>query len=385
MKKIISVMILALLLLGSNVYAENSEATLQQKAEVSYSVKKIKAANEINETSSFYDLGVTKGENKEIQAIIANSSNQPIYVKSQIFTAFTNENGGITYNAEPKSISKSLKFKLSDFATIEASDKRVEVPPHSEKTVTAFIDVPKDVPDGVMLGAWYFEKENQAVENKEEQGIGIANKYSYSLAIKVTVNQEIEKPELKLKGVTTGLSNYRKAIQATIENESPGIISKLTVNAQILNEKSGALLYERKQEDMIMAPNSNFTYPVFLKDRKMKAGNYVINIEASTDDPKWPSQNWSWSQKFSITEEDAKEMNQAALNDSSPLKKNNNLVFIGGFFLSVSGLVILFILIRSNQKKKRKKLKMIAKRKMREEIKLKQKRLKRDKISENKV
>lgn len=375
MKKIISIMILALLLLGSNVYAENSEATIQQKAEVSYSVKKIKAANEINETSSFYDLGVTKGENKEIQAIIANSSNQPIYVKSQIFTAFTNENGTITYNTKPKSISKSLKFKLSDFATIEASDKRIEVPPHSEKTVTAFIDVPKDVPDGVMLGAWYFEKENQVVENKEEQGIGIANKYSYSLAIKVTVNQEIEKPELKLKGVTTGLSNYRKAIQATIENESPGIISKLTVNAQILNEKNGELLYQRKQEDMIMAPNSNFSYPIFLKDQEMKPGDYVLNVEASTNDPKWPSQNWSWSQKFSITKEKAQQINQDALNDNVSSENNNNLVLIGVLFLIVSGLVTLFVLIRSNQKKKRKKLKMMAKRKKREETKLKQKRL----------
>ncbi|MCC4311310.1 DUF916 and DUF3324 domain-containing protein [Carnobacterium maltaromaticum] len=375
MKKIISIMILALLLLGRNVYAENSEATIQQKAEVSYSVKKIKAANEINETSSFYDLGVTKGENKEIQAIIANSSNQPIYVKSQIFTAFTNENGTITYNTKPKSISKSLKFKLSDFATIEASDKRIEVPPHSEKTVTAFIDVPKDVPDGVMLGAWYFEKENQVVENKEEQGIGIANKYSYSLAIKVTVNQEIEKPELKLKGVTTGLSNYRKAIQATIENESPGIISKLTVNAQILNEKNGELLYERKQEDMIMAPNSNFSYPIFLKDQEMKPGDYVLNVEASTNDPKWPSQNWSWSQKFSITKEKAQQINQDALNDNVSSENNNNLVLIGVLFLIVSGLVTLFVLIRSNQKKKRKKLKMMAKRKKREETKLKQKRL----------
>lgn len=375
MKKIISIMILALLLLGRNVYAENSEVTIQQKAEVSYSVKKIKAANEINETSSFYDLGVTKGENKEIQAIIANSSNQPIYVKSQIFTAFTNENGTITYNTKPKSISKSLKFKLSDFATIEASDKRIEVPPHSEKTVTAFIDVPKDVPDGVMLGAWYFEKENQVVENKEEQGIGIANKYSYSLAIKVTVNQEIEKPELKLKGVTTGLSNYRKAIQATIENESPGIISKLTVNAQILNEKNGELLYERKQEDMIMAPNSNFSYPIFLKDQEMKPGDYVLNVEASTNDPKWPSQNWSWSQKFSITKEKAQQINQDALNDNVSSENNNNLVLIGVLFLIVSGLVTLFVLIRSNQKKKRKKLKMMAKRKKREETKLKQKRL----------
>ncbi|WP_413480516.1 DUF916 and DUF3324 domain-containing protein [Carnobacterium maltaromaticum] len=375
MKKIISIMILALLLLGSNVYAENSEATLQRKAEVSYSVKKIKAVNEINETSSFYDLGVTKGENKEIQAIIANSSNQPIYVKSQIFTAFTNENGTITYNTKPKSISKSLKFKLSDFATIEASDKRIEVPPHSEKTVTAFIDVPKDVPDGVMLGAWYFEKENQVVENKEEQGIGIANKYSYSLAIKVTVNQEIEKPELKLKGVTTGLSNYRKAIQATIENESPGIISKLTVDAQILNEKNGELLYERKQEDMIMAPNSNFSYPIFLKDQEMKPGDYVLNVEASTNDPKWPSQNWSWSQKFSITKEKAQQINQDALNDNVSSENNNNLVLIGVLFLIVSGLVTLFVLIRSNQKKKRKKLKMMAKRKKREETKQKQKRL----------
>lgn len=372
MKKIISVLNtigLTLLLFGSNVYAENSKETLQQKAEVSYGVKKIKATNEINETSSFYDLGVIKGEKKEIQAIIANSSNQSIYVKSQIFTAFTNENGAITYNAEPKSVSKSLKFKLSDFTTIEAADRRVEVPPHSEKTVTAFVDVPKDAPDGVMLGAWYFEKEDQVVENQEEKGIGITNKYSYSLAIKVTVNQEIEKPELKLKSVTTGLSNYRKAIQATIENESPGIVSKLTVNVQILNEKNGELLYERKQEDMIMAPNSAFSYPVFLKDQEMKAGDYVLNIEASTDDPKWPSQNWSWSQKFSITKEDAKEMNQAALNDVSRIQKRNNLAIIGGTILAISVIITVSLVLRSYQKEKQKQRKRIVSRKKRKHVK----------------
>lgn len=374
MKKTIIFISFILLLLGSNSYAEDSKETIQSQGEVSYSVKKVKGINEINETSSFYDLRVTKDEKKEIQAVIANSSNQPIYVESQIFTAFTNENGAITYNDEPKALSKSLKFKISDFTTIAASDSRTEVPPHSEKTVTAYIDVPKDAPNGVMLGAWYFEKENQIAENKEEKGIGIANKYSYSLAIKLTVNQEIEKPELKLKSVTTGLSNYRKAIQATIENQSPSIISKLTINAQVFSEKNTEIVYERKQEEVIMAPNSSFAYPIFLENQEMKSGNYILNIEASTDDPKWPSQKWSWGQKFSITEEKAKQINEAALNDNFSSKKNNNLVLVGGLFISVSGLMILFVLIRSNQKKKRKKLKMMAKRKKREHAKIKSKR-----------
>ena len=147
------------------------------------------------------------------------------------------------------------------------------------------------------------------------------------------------------------------------------------MNAQILNEKNGELLYERKQEDMIMAPNSNFSYPIFLKDQEMKSGDYVLNVEASTNDPKWPSQNWNWSQKFSITKEKAQQINQDALNDNVSSENNNNLVLIGVLFLIVSGLVTLFVLIRNNQKKKRKKLKMMAKRKKREETKLKQKRL----------
>lgn len=367
MKKIISAMSLILLLLGNNVSAESSEETAQPKSDVSYSVKKVKAANEINETNSFYDLRATVGEKKEIQAIITNASNHPIFVKSQIFTAFTNENGAITYNDIPNPVSKSLKFKLSDFTTIESSDKRVEVPPHSEKTVRSLIDVPNNAPDGVILGAWYFEKEDQVVENHEEKGIGIANKYSYSLAIKVTVNQEIDKPELNLKKITTGLSNYRKAIQATIENESPGIVSKLTINAQILNQKNNKILYERQQEEVTMAPNSSFSYPIFLMNQEMKAGDYILNIEATTEDPKWPSQNWSWSQTFRITKEKAQQINQEALNDNVSAKQNKDVLIVGILFLSLSVVVILFLIIKKKYKKKKKVRKIIKRTKMKKE------------------
>lgn len=362
MKKVITLFSLIMLVYGNHAFAEKSEKALPSVENSSYSVKKIKPGNEINETSSFYDLRVSQGEKKEIQAVITNSSNESMLVKSKIFTAFTNENGAITYNGEPKKYSKSLSYKISDFTTINPTDIISEVPAHSEKIVTAAINIPSNVSDGAILGSWYFEKEDQVADRKEEQGIGINNKYSYSLAIKLTVNKEIEQPELKLNNVTTGLSNYRKVIQANMENQSPAIVSKLTINAQILNEKSKEVLYESHREELIMAPNSTFHYPIFLKDKEMKEGDYILNLEAKTDDPKWPSQKWNWSQKFRVTKENVEKMNKEALNDGyiNSFKKNNKLVIFSLIILifALIATIILSLMVKKkllNKSKKKRK------------------------------
>lgn len=84
----------------------------------------------------------------------------------------------------------------------------------------------------------------------------------------------------------------------------------------------------------------------------MKAGDYILNIEATTEDPKWPSQNWSWSQTFRITKEKAQQINQEALNDNVSAKQNKDVLIVGILFLSLSVVVILFLIIKRNIRKK---------------------------------
>ncbi|MBW9323991.1 DUF916 and DUF3324 domain-containing protein [Enterococcus casseliflavus] len=315
------ILMLVSLILGSQsysiAYAKKSENNTSNGS-VGYSVQKIAPENEVNETSSFYDLAVIPGETKNIKAKLVNSTDKEIIIESKLYTASTNQNGEISYASQPDEFDDSLKIKLTDIAEVTASDVKSVVKPNSEKIVSVTIQVPKEVQDGVILGSWYFEKIGQDEASEEEKGIVIKNKYSYAMAIKLTVNKEIDTPNLNLMSVTTGLNNYRKVINGNVQNNQPAILSNLTITAQVLRKGQYDVLYENSAENMIMAPNSNFPFPVFLGEKQLQAGDYTMKMTAKTTDPKWDAKMWEWQQDFTIVSKEASELNEQAINDPNP-------------------------------------------------------------------
>jgi len=127
--------------------------------------------------------------------------------------------------------------------------------------------------------------------------------------------KEIAQPKLTLGTVKPGLKNYRKAVLATIHNPEAAVVSKLKVTTKVTKKGSDKVLYSSTNDNLIMAPNSNFKYATFLDKQPMKAGDYTIKVTATTKDAKWKAKTWHWQRDFKITTEQARQSNRQAKND----------------------------------------------------------------------
>lgn len=361
---------------GPIAYGDNDDNTSANTG-VGYSVQKVDPGNEVNDASSFYDLAVKPGEKRTIKAKLVNPSDEEITIESKLYTASTNQNGEISYSSQPDEFDDSLKIKLTDIGEITSSDVKATLKPNSDKTISATIQVPKDAKDGVILGSWYFEKLGQGEADKDDKGIVIKNKYSYAMAIKLTVNKEIETPNLNLLSVTTGLNNYRKVINANIQNDQPAVVSNLSMTAQVMKKGQFDVLYENSAESMIMAPNSNFPFPVFLGEEQLKAGDYTLKMTAKAVDPKWEAKTWEWTQDFTITSEEARKLNEEAINDPHQETQWWLYALIGLGIVLILGL-LLFLLLKRRKRKQREKEE--AERRRRKKAKQKKARQKKEKL-----
>lgn len=282
-------------------------------AEVQYSVNKINPGQEVDASSPFFDLKAKAGTTRQIQARIYNPTDKEITVKTRLLTTFTNDSGQIAYTQTAKRYDPSLKYRFDQIASLARGSDKVTVPAKSNRVVRATINIPKNFDNGVILGSWYFEKTGQGT-NTATKGVNINQKYSYALAVKLTA-KEIAQPKLTLGKVTPGLRNYRKVVLATIRNPEPAVVSELKLTTKVTKKGSTKVHYQNESDHLIMAPNSSFTYPTFLDDQKMRAGDYTLTVTATTTDSKWSKKTWRWTRDFTITSEQARQNNQKAKND----------------------------------------------------------------------
>lgn len=316
-----------------------------------YSLSKIEPeVTQVDQNSSFYDLLVSPGDEFVIQAQLTNRNQKETEIKSAAYTTFTNSHGEITYTAQQskKKQDRSLKISFKDIAEVEGGEM-VTLAGDESKVVSMKIKVPEDTPEGVILGSWYFEKEDQENPNKKKsEGIQIDNRFAYALAVKLTVQKEIEKPNLNLLKVKPALNNYRKVINANVQDDQPAIVSNLDFKGRITKKDSDDTLYNTQLTDRIMAPNSNFDVPFFLEEKQLEAGEYTLHLTATTKDKKWEEQSWTWKKDFKISREKAEQLNTKALNDPEPEKDYFKYILILIVILLL--LIILFILIRNKRK-----------------------------------
>lgn len=302
----ISILLLTFFIFSSvNVKASNNGS-------VGYSVAKIASKNEIKSTNAFYDLKVKPKKQYSIAAKIYNATDKNIKVKSQIFTTFTNNNGQIAYTNQAKTYDKSLKYKASDFIKVDKNDQVAKVPAKGSRVVHATINTPKNI-NGINLGSWYFSKTNQEGK-KKTKGISINNKYSYAIAVKMTSNKKpYQFPDLHLLDVKAGLNNYRKVVNAVIQNNKPTIIKGMKVKSTVLRKNTGEVVFNDFKDDISMAPNSNYKFSSFANDKQLTAGDYTLKLKAS-----YQGRHWNWIRDFSISYNQANNFNKKAKNDTEP-------------------------------------------------------------------
>lgn len=310
---------------------------------VGFNVKSVESEKQKDKTKTYYDISLKSGEETILKTEITNVTDKDIQVLVKPTTAYTNNYGNIEYN-KGLSVEEFDPSMTIGFGEIAKTAEEINVPAKSTKIIETTVTMPVTDMKGIVLGGLYFEEKE--TEESKNQSAQVKNKISYNLAVVVHVTEEVEAPKLELKEVHAGQVNYRNMVEAIITNPTSAMILNLTIEGEVTKKGSNKVLYKELKEGQEFAPNSSYNYEIRLPDnKKFEAGDYVFKGKAKSS-----KEEWVFEKEFKITDKEAKENNDKAVN----LEKVStvNWWLIGGLIVLGGLLIILIITLIVRRKKK---------------------------------
>lgn len=304
-------------------------------AEMSFSVEAKLPENQVDKNKTYFDLRVKPGEKQELNVELQNNKDEVVTVEIHANTAITNNNGVIDYGEIKPKLDQSLK---NPFAKIAKVDSEVALQPKEKKMVTIPVEIPTDPFAGILLGGLHFTQKEAGKAEKAQAGMQIENKFAYVIGVRLSENDEPVSSDLNLLKVAAGQRNYRNVIIADLQNPMPRILGDMVVTADVYAQKDlKTALYHSKQENLNMAPNSNFGYGIKMNNKAFKAGKYLLKMTVEADGKTWP-----FEQEFEIKEDEAKKFNDEAVELEEEPTSYLLYIIIGGIVL---GLIIVGLII----------------------------------------
>nr|WP_308707695.1 DUF3324 domain-containing protein [Levilactobacillus yiduensis] len=224
-----------------------------------------------------------------------------------------------------------MKYKISDLSKIQGK-QTITIPAKGSKVVSAKVTMPDTTFNGILLGGWYFERVNTKVTSNVKGANNIRSKYSYVVGMEYVMGK-VPSGDLKLGKVGAGISNYHRGVVADLRNPTATIVPNLKMNTTITNRDGGKVVKHLKRENVQMAPNTTFSYPMLYGKTPLEAGHYHLHMVVKNTD-----RTWVFDRDFTITKAQASKYNA----DSVDNPGINIWLLIG---LGALGMLILILLI----------------------------------------
>lgn len=289
-------------------------------AELRFSVETEIPENQIDKTKTYFDLMMKPDQEQFLKVRAANSTDENLVIDVSVKSATTNSNGVIEYGESLTALDKSAPADLSEIIQLKDGGESVELPAKSEK-----VDETKDK-----------QKENT-------NGLAIENRYAYTVAVLLRENETVVQPELSLEKVEPTQRNARSVISATLLNHEAAYLQSMKVTANVKNKKTNNVILEKEQEDMQMALNSIFNFPIPYEENEMEAGTYVLAMTVEGSGKKW-----QFTKEFTISKEEAKTFNEK---DVTVKKTESKLIYLLIGLLLLLLIICLFIILRLKKQK----------------------------------
>lgn len=328
--------------------------TTVSASELNFAVEPLIPENQRDKTKTYFDLLVKPDSEQTIEINLRNDTENEVIVEPKVHSATTNLNGVVEYGPVETKRDSTLKHDLNEVVSVE---KEVKIPAQSSVKLPLTITVPKEEFNGILAGGITLqEKETKNNDNTETKGLSIQNQYAYVVALVLNENNTQVKPELKLNKVFPDQVNARNVINANLQNSTPNYLNQLNVVAKITQKGKTTALYETTKKAMQMAPNSNFDFPISLAGEKLEAGEYTLELTATTK-----ADRWHWKKNFTIKADEAKKLNAKDVT----IKKDYTWLYImiGIGLIVLSILIVILILKRKRKKEEERKRRNRIKRK----------------------
>ncbi|MGG5305315.1 hypothetical protein IGK16_002986 [Enterococcus pernyi] len=258
-----------------------------------------KAGNE-----RYFQLTLAPDATEKLTLKLQNANAEAKKIKITPHTAYTNVMGVVEYGQNAEKADPTLKYSLDEL--IEQPEI-IELAGNETKTVTLDLKMPKEAFEGFLAGGLRIEevKEDTTEETSDGEGVAIQNEFAYIIGVVVSNKQDAVQPDLDLLDVFADQLNYRNVISANLQNFTPTFVNRLAVEATVQKVGDEEILYQASQEQMQMAPNSNFNFPISLEGDRFRSGEYLLKMTARSGEDEW-----EWERKFTIDTDEARALNQ---------------------------------------------------------------------------
>lgn len=317
---ILLVMISCIWLVPSKGLAEENEKA------AGFTVEAMIPENQVDITKTFFYLKVEPNTPQTIKVKVRSTQEAPVTVKLSIHDAISSSVGAIDYAKVKPKLDESLKNPITEIVALEGAEKEITVQNFEEKIVSYTIQPPAASFPGVKLGSLRFVKK----EKDAAQG-GVASEYAYLIALMLTEDGEQFNygADLKLKTVDLKLSNGRKVVAATIQNDQPKVMREMVIEGEVKKKGTNNVLCHNRIENFSVAPNSNFDFEMGLDLNDVSPGTYVFTGKAKAD-----GKTWEWEEEFTVDSRQA-----AKINKETVFK----LVIPGWVLWAAIGLILTFM------------------------------------------
>ncbi|MGI1807137.1 WxL protein peptidoglycan domain-containing protein [Exiguobacterium sp. TDN 0502] len=299
------------------------------KDRVNFSVEAVPNDYQVDSGVSYFDLRMTAKQKTNIQVRIFNHGPDDHTFLTSIRNATTNNNGLIVY--DQKKPVPLAPISLTDL--IQPNTKSTFIKGGESKVVSLPLEITNNL-DGTLLAGVRIEKKTEK-EQAEKNTIGIQNRHSYIIGLKVRSSIEELAPEITYEGVKVKSSFSRPTVFVKLANQVPTISKPMKFEAIVTqNEK----VVVRKEMDVRFAPSVYMNTPIETTGI-LKPGMYQIDIRLEGK-----GKMWKWKDRFEVTKHQADRMKEQM--PEREIEENSNS-FVGEWSkeLMIGSTLIIFLLI----------------------------------------
>ncbi|WP_062805761.1 DUF916 and DUF3324 domain-containing protein [Enterococcus pernyi] len=290
--------------------------------------------NQKSGNDRYFQLTLPPDATEKLTLKLQNANAEAKKIKITPHTAYTNVMGVVEYGQDAEKADSTLKHSLDEL--IEQPEI-IELAGNETKTVTLDLNMPKEEFEGLLAGGLRVSevKEEATEETSNEEGVAIQNDFAYIIGVVVSNKQDAVQPDLDLLDVFADQLNYRNVISANLQNFTPTFVNRLEVEATVQKAGEEEILYQASQEQMQMAPNSNFNFPISLDGDRFRSGEYLLKMTARSGEDEW-----QWERKFTIDADEARALNQQDVTIDTSI----NWWIVGTIFLILLLIGLIFYL-----------------------------------------
>lgn len=297
------------------------------------------AGNKIN----YFNLLVKPNQIQYLEMYIKSTSNKEQTITMTPTDAITS-GGNISVQIPKANVDSSLK---TPFTTFGMKTFRFVLKPNELKKMKVAFQMPEKEFDGFIIGGLLFhtdqKTESESKTQNKKANLKIYNDFSISLQVVLHENDNLVLSDLKVDKIKPESYKTAPAIAVNLKNSKMQYMDGTSIDAKVTRLGDTRDVHQQKQEQMKIAPNSNFDYYIpWASNQKMVPGKYRLNLlakaqqthlELSPENQK--KQEWYITKDFTITPEQAD-----AINRKNPNYKPSYL----WLYILIAILIILFVI-----------------------------------------